>query len=298
MRESLRGYALGVMYLADKSGKRDQIVREANSFAAILGSQEMLAEVISDPSVPPRKRQAILGQVLSGKVDDLLIRLLEVFVGTENPRSVVSSIVELSRVLSHESELVLDGGFATTGRVSGYAQALLESLEGTADLEQVEEELYRFARIVESNTRIRRVLSGIGSDASQRAALASDLLSGKSHELTQKIAVLAASVDRLRDFVEVVDDVVARAAKIRDRRIAKVDSAKELTPDQIAQISAALARVVGSDVEVRTNVDPSLIGGVVAVVGDTVFDGSVRNRIEQLRIRLGLPATVKSRERN
>lgn len=297
MRESLRGYALGVMSLAEKSDKQVQVIDELRSFCQVLRSQELLAEIISDPSIPSRKRQAILAELLSSRVDGLVLQLIEAFVGTENPRAISDSIFDLSRMLSGEGDIRLDGGFTTSGRATGFAQALLESLESNRDLEQVEEELFRFARIVEANVVIRKVLSGIGSDSQQRAELATALLSGESHVFTLEIVVFVARTDRLRDIVQFLDETVVRAAQIRERKIAKVRSATELTKAQVEQLSAALERVLGSKVEVRTSVDPSLIGGVVAVVGDTVFDGSVRNKIEQLRVRLGLPATVKSRER-
>ena len=297
MRESLRGYAQGILYLASRAGRQDQVVDELREFNNLLASQEMLAEVISDPSVPAKKRQAILGDLLVSKVDPLVIRLLQSFVGTEEPRSVLDAVGELVRLTSGEEISTLDGGFATVGRIAGYSQALLESIDGTGGLEQVEGELFRFARIVESDLRLRRVLSGVGSDSRQRKLLVTALVSGKADEITLKIAEFAASTDRLRDFVEVLDSVVARAAMLRHRKVAVVQSATELTAAQMDQISAALSRAVGSDVEMRTSVNPSLVGGVVAVVGDTVFDGSVRRRIEQLRVRLGLPATVKSRER-
>lgn len=298
MRESLRGYAQGILYLAGRSDRYNQVVEELKSFNTILDSQVMLADVISDPSIPPRKRQAILGDLLATKVDPLVVRLLQAIIGTENPSAIVDCVADLARLISGDQILTLDGGFATTGRIAGYSQALLESIDGTGDLELVEGELFSFARIVESNLRIRRVLSGVGSESVQRKSLVTSLLKGKCHEITLMIAEFAASIDRLRDFVEVLDSTVAHAAELRFRKVAMVQSATELTQDQIDQISTALSRAVGAEVEMRTSIDPSLVGGVVAVVGDTVFDGSVRTRIEQLRVRLGLSATVKSRERN
>lgn len=298
MIESLRGYALGILYLAGRSDRQNQVIEELKSFNTILDSQVMLADVVSDPSIPPRKRQAILGDLIAPKVDPLVVRLLQAIIGTENPSAIVDCVADLVRLTSGDTISTLDGGFATTGRISGYSQALLESIDGTGDLELVEGELFSFARIVESNLRIRRVLSGIGSESAQRKSLVTSLLTGKCHEITLRIAEFAASIDRLRDFVEVLDSVVGRAAELRHRKVAMVQSATELTQDQIDQISDALSRAVGAEVEMRTSVDPSLVGGVVAVVGDTVFDGSVRTRIEQLRVRLGLSATVKSRERN
>lgn len=298
MRESLRGYALGIFYLAHEADEKRRIVDELASFGRLLKTQPNLAEVITDTSLTPRKRQAILGELLFSKVDPLTSHLLQAVVGTESSRLVLDSIADLVAMAASEDSGELTGGFSSSGRIDGYAQALLESISDMSALAKVEEELFDFARIVESNLSVRRVLSGIGSDARQRVGLTSALVLGKMSNIAYAIAVFAASADRIRDFVEVMDSVVNRAAEIRSRRIADVRSATELSQDQIAQISAALAKAVGSEVEMRTSVDPSLVGGVVAVVGDTVFDGSVRNKLEQLRVRLGLPATANSRERN
>ena len=62
--------------------------------------------------------------------------------------------------------------------------------------------------------------------------------------------------------------------------------AVSLNSDQQARLTAALANATGKQVTLKTIVDPSIIGGVVATVGDTVIDGSVRTRVEQLKSRL------------
>jgi F-type H+-transporting ATPase subunit delta len=59
-----------------------------------------------------------------------------------------------------------------------------------------------------------------------------------------------------------------------------------LSDDQIARLGAALANATGKEVNVKVIVDPSIVGGIVATVGDTVIDGSVRTRVEQFKSRL------------
>ena len=76
---------------------------------------------------------------------------------------------------------------------------------------------------------------------------------------------------------------VARAAKARQREVAEVRSAVDLTDDQRQRLATALTSATGKDVEVKVVVDPTVMGGVVATIGDTVIDGSVRHRLDQLR---------------
>ena len=68
--------------------------------------------------------------------------------------------------------------------------------------------------------------------------------------------------------------------------MAEVRSAIPLTDDQKSRLADALGQATGKQVEVKVIVDPSIKGGLVAQVGDTVIDGSVRRRLEQLRIAL------------
>jgi F-type H+-transporting ATPase subunit delta len=65
--------------------------------------------------------------------------------------------------------------------------------------------------------------------------------------------------------------------------VAEVRSAVELTADQQHRLAAAIERATGKQVEVKVVVDPSVLGGAVTTVGDTVIDGSVRTRLDQLK---------------
>ena len=91
---------------------------------------------------------------------------------------------------------------------------------------------------------------------------------------------------RTRDLPAIVDRLVQRAAASKDEQVAEVRSAVDLTPDQLDRLRAALANATGGSVRVKVIVDPSVLGGLVATVGDTVIDGTVRTRLEQLKSRL------------
>ena len=77
-----------------------------------------------------------------------------------------------------------------------------------------------------------------------------------------------------------------RAASAKDLDVAEVRTAVALTGDQRARLKAALENATGKSLELKAIVDPTVVGGVVATVGDTVIDDTVRTRIEQLKSRL------------
>jgi F-type H+-transporting ATPase subunit delta len=79
---------------------------------------------------------------------------------------------------------------------------------------------------------------------------------------------------------------VARASSAKHQEVAEVRSAVPLTADQQTRLAAALVNATGKQVNLKVVVDPSVLGGLVATVGDTVIDGSVRTRIDQLKSRL------------
>jgi F-type H+-transporting ATPase subunit delta len=91
---------------------------------------------------------------------------------------------------------------------------------------------------------------------------------------------------RARELPAIVDRLVARASSAKNLEVAEVRSAVPLTDDQQTRLAAALANATGKQVNLKVVVDPSVLGGLVATVGDTVIDGSVRTRIDQLKSRL------------
>jgi F-type H+-transporting ATPase subunit delta len=171
-------------------------------------------------------------------------------------------------------------------RIDGYARALFEvaSAEGTIDT--VEDELYRFARAYESNEQLRTVLTDETMPASRRQSVVEDLLGGKASRTTVQLVSMVVGAGRAADLPAVIDRVVSRASGAKNLEVAEVRTAVALTGDQEARLAAALTKATGKSVNLKVVVDPSVIGGVVATIGDTVIDGSVRSRIEQLKSRL------------
>jgi len=91
---------------------------------------------------------------------------------------------------------------------------------------------------------------------------------------------------QVNDLGAIVDRFVELAAASREREVAEVRSAIELDDAQVARLAEALGRATGKAVEVKVIIDPSVLGGLVARIGDTVIDGSVRHRLDQMKAQL------------
>jgi F-type H+-transporting ATPase subunit delta len=171
-------------------------------------------------------------------------------------------------------------------RIEGYARGLFEIARAEGTLDEVEDELFRFARSFEGSDALRTALSDEQIPPAKRQAIIEDLLGGKATSTTTQLISMVVGSGRTRDLPAIVDQLVARASSAKHQEVAEVRSAVALTADQETRLAAALANATGKQVNLKVVVDPSVLGGLVATVGDTVIDGSVRTRIDQLKSRL------------
>lgn len=170
--------------------------------------------------------------------------------------------------------------------IEAYARALFEIARAEGSLDEVEDELFRFARSFEGSDALRNALTDEMIPAAKRQAIIEDLLGGKATSTTTQLISMVVGSGRTRDLPAIIDQLVARASSSKNLEVAEVRSATELTDDQKTRLAAALANATGRQVNLKVVVDPSVLGGLVATVGDTVIDGSVRTRLDQLKARL------------
>ena len=168
-------------------------------------------------------------------------------------------------------------------RIEAWARALLEIAQAEDNLGAVEDELFRFARIVQGNDELRMALSNPGQPAERRAAIVDELLENRSLQMTRSIAAFVVVAGRGHDLPAIVERFVELAAQSREHEVAEVRSAVPLDDAQIEKLAHALGRATRKNIEVRVGVEPTLLGGIVATIGDTVIDGTVRHRLEQLK---------------
>ncbi len=171
-------------------------------------------------------------------------------------------------------------------QIEGYARALFEIARADGTLDEVEDELFRFARSYESSDALRNAITDEHVPVEKRQAIIEDLLDGKATSTTVQLVSMVVGSGRGRDLPAIVDSLVQRASSAKQLDIAEVRTAVALSDDQQARLKAALENATGKRLNLKTVVDPSVVGGVVAVVGDTVIDDTVRTRIEQLKSRL------------
>jgi len=171
-------------------------------------------------------------------------------------------------------------------RNESYSRALFEIARAEGSLDEVEDELFRLARTLESNDALRNALTDEKIPVARRQGIVEDLLGGKVTGTSVQLVSMVVGSGRGRDLPAIIDKLVKRASSAKQLEVAQVRSAVELTADQQTRLAAALANATGKEVNLKVVVDPSVIGGIVATVGDTVIDGSIRTRLDNVKSRL------------
>jgi F-type H+-transporting ATPase subunit delta len=164
-----------------------------------------------------------------------------------------------------------------------YATALFGVARTEGNLAEVEDELFRFARTLDSNDELRTTLTDAALPVSRRQQIVEDLLGGRANPVTIALVSMVVGAGRSRDLTSIIDELVRLSASEANKELAEVRSAVELTDDQKARLTEALGKATGKSVELKVVIDPTVLGGLVAQVGDTVIDGSVKTRLDQLK---------------
>jgi F-type H+-transporting ATPase subunit delta len=168
-------------------------------------------------------------------------------------------------------------------RIDAYAGALFEVARAEGSLGEVEDELFRFSQTLEGSDELRDALTDARIPAARRQQIVEDLLGGKASAVTSALVSMVVGTGRARDLPAIIRELVERSAAEANKAVAEVRSAVNLTADQRGRLVEALNAATGKQVALKVIVDPTVMGGIVAQVGDTVIDGSVRHRLEQLK---------------
>lgn len=171
----------------------------------------------------------------------------------------------------------------SSAKVEAYARALVEIAQAEGGLDRVEDELFRMARAFESNDQLRATLSDTTIPAERRQQVVEQLLGGKASATTIQLVTLIVAAGQVRDLPAIIDVVVREASQGKSQSLAEVRSAIALSDDQQKRLAAALTKATGKPVNLKVVIDPSVLGGLVATVGDEVIDDTVRTRLDQLK---------------
>lgn len=167
--------------------------------------------------------------------------------------------------------------------VRGYAEALLRIAEAEGELDAVEGQLYAVAKLLERDARVRDAFTDPALPVENRRALIADILGERRDPTAVNILSFLLEQGRAREVGRIVDDLATVAAERRQRQLAEVRSAVPLDEGRRARLADALSKATGKRIEVKVIVDPAVIGGVVARVGDEIFDGTLRARLDEAR---------------
>ena len=175
-----------------------------------------------------------------------------------------------------------------SGAAKRYAQAVFSLAKERGTLDRWLDDLAALNDLV-SDTRAAEILASPAVPEAEKLNVVDRVLDEAQPEARNLAHLL---IQRRR--VEIIPELAQRfgAAVLQERGIviAEVTTAEELGPAEQEMVRTQLSRIVGKSVQLRLNTDPSIIGGVVARVGDRLIDGSVINQLRRLRARLAAAA--------
>jgi F-type H+-transporting ATPase subunit delta len=171
--------------------------------------------------------------------------------------------------------------------IGGYAQALFAVARAEGVLPKVEDELYAFGKALEQHTDLRQSLTDAALPVENKKGVIQDLLGDRASPVTLSLLGFVIDAGRAREIPKIVEELARMASTEREHVLAEVRTAVDLSAKQRERLAEALSSATGHTVDVKVVVDPSVIGGVVARVGDEVFDGSIASRLEDAKQALG-----------
>lgn len=171
-------------------------------------------------------------------------------------------------------------------RTTGYARAIVAMAESEGSLDVLEDELLQIARTVDANSELRQRLTDIHLPVAQRLKFVESDALQAAHPSTKGALAMLIAADRAGDLAAIAQAVAEQAAAARERELAEVYVAVELDDRQRDQLREALERATGKKLDLKVYVDEEVVGGVRARIGDTVIDGSLAKRLEDVRTRL------------
>jgi F-type H+-transporting ATPase subunit delta len=260
--------------LADLRGQVESVIGRFSTLDGLIGladelyavvdlliGQPQLRRKIADPTTNAERRADLIGGLLADSVS-----------------ASTTQVVRDAVMLRWSSAWDLLDALEISGD-----DALLAGAEQDGALDEVEDELFRFERILDGDSRLATLLDDYAADADRRIELVQRLVQGKAHLVTQRLLTHAVASQRKRSVTHSIDALLELADRRRSRSMARVVSAVELSAVQEARLAAALSELYGRTIAIRLAIDPDVLGGLVVHLGDEVIDGSIASRLIQAK---------------
>ena len=240
------------------------VAEELFGALAVLDAQVGLRRALSDPAVDADRKATLVEAVFGSQIGPVALGVVV---------NLVKSRWSRARDLPDALETL-----AVLAAMIGGDHA------GKSD--DVEDELFRFGRIIEARPALREALSSAALPEANKLSLIDALLSGRATPTTIRLASQIATHPRGRSPEDALADYGRVAARRGERAVARVTTAFPLSAAEITRLQAALAGLYGHDVHMQIEIDESILGGVVVQVGDEVLDGSIAGRLADARRRI------------
>jgi F-type H+-transporting ATPase subunit delta len=250
--------------LTESSQAATALGDELFSVAGVLATQPALRRALGDPSRPGQARADLANAVLAGKISDEAAGLVAAVAAARwsAPGDLTDAVEQLA------------------------VQAVVAAAEEEGRLDSLEDELFRFGRVVASQPELRIALTNPFVSAEAKQQLLTDLLGGKVTPEALRLIVQAAINPLGRSLDVSLEDYARIAARRRERLVAEVHVAVPLTEQQRDRLAAALASAYGHQVHLNVVLDPRVTGGMTVRVGDELIDGSIATRLAAAGRRL------------
>ncbi|NBE97437.1 F0F1 ATP synthase subunit delta [Nonomuraea sp. KC401] len=237
---------------------------ELFAVADLLDREHGLRRALSDPSRSGEQKAGTIRALLTGKISEAALATVETAVSARWSRA---------------------GDLADVLERLGVAAAAAEA-ESQSRLDEVEDELFRFGRIVAANPELRRALTDAGAPEAGKQELLRGLLDGKVAPTSLRLINQLVLHPRGRSLETGLEEVGHLVAQQRRRLVAVVRTAVELTDAQRRRLVAYLSTSYGRDVHLNVEVDKRVLGGFSVRIGDEIIDTTIVGRIEEVRRRL------------
>jgi len=242
----------------------DRLGEELFAVAGLLDSEPGLRRTLSDPAREGRAKAGLAETLLGGKISATAVDLVTTLVRARwsEPGDLADAAEQLAVL------------------------AIIEGADRQGGLDDLEDELFRFGRVVNAEPDLRVALSSPFAAAARKRELVDALLQGKVSQATMRLVTQAALYPRGRSLDTSLEEYAQMAAERRERLLAEVHVAIALTAEQRGRLAAALADTYGRDVHLNIVLDPQVIGGMSVRISDELIDGSMASRLAGLRRRL------------
>jgi F-type H+-transporting ATPase subunit delta len=294
VKQSLRGYLTALLGDVARDALGEQIAEDVNAVAHLVSRNNALAVALTDFAVQASARKAVLEDLLATRIHPIALKLVLRAVDAARVEEFPTVLHELYELARHMHDLPPEELRAeepivsrTAWRefVAGYSEAVFEGVTETSELEEIEDELFRFARVIESSPSLRTVLSDPTLPLERREQILIDLLEDKVRPATLRL-IRTTIQGRVRDLASSLDWLAEQAARARGWRIARVFTGLPLDADEHRILAEALERVTRQPVELQVTAAPDILGGAVIHIGDLLVDASVQRRLEQVEEHL------------